>query len=434
MPLGHIQSGVANDGPETAMDSALVELFHQSEQVPFVYWRRFSGAKTVVLLVSAVAVIAFVTGLSHLSQGTGVFNGPLASYFPAESASTVLLSGVLLGFALGAVAIGLRRRKRLALYGAVLGLSLSSLLALVTAEPTDVLLFLLPLVTLPLVVRNRAAFDQQINLSPFQTVAIVAFVAGQVYGTVGAYALRPEYNGIGTWTDALYYVVVTGTTVGYGDATPITQEAKLFTLSVIVVGAGTFAIASGSLIIPALESRLTAAFGTMTASQLSLLENHIVVLGYGDLTEPLLDELVIRTDVVVVTPDPETASVLDDRDINVLTADPTDERALLDARIEVASGVVAATNDDAQDVLAVLAAREANPDVRVVAAATNHHHVDKLRSIGADDVISPSVIVGRRLGRSVLGDAGTWPNETVEREDDGTMVNKDSANHTIDET
>jgi voltage-gated potassium channel len=211
--------------------------------------------------------------------------------------------------------------------------------------------------------------------------------------------------GIETWTDALYYIVVTGTTVGYGDATPTSQGAKLFTLSAIVISTGTFAVASGSLIVPAIESRVSAAFGTMTPSELALMEDHVVVLGYGDLTGALVDELVATTDVVVVTPDADTASALDEDDVNVLTADPTDEDALLDARIDVASGVVAATADDAQDTLAVLAAREANPDVRIVAAATDHGHVGKLERVGANEVISPSVIVGRQLGQSVLGDA-----------------------------
>jgi voltage-gated potassium channel len=399
---GDVRFAVAGDSPETRMDAALRELFYRSDRVPFVHWRQFSGARNVVLLTGAVAVLAFVTGLSHLSQGTATLDGPLAPLLPAVVGDAVQFAGVLLGFVLGGLAVGLQRRIRIAWYGTVVALPVAALLPLLTAEPTDALLFLLSVVTLPLIVRSRTAFDRPLDLSAFQTAAIVAFVAGQLYGTVGAYALRGQYDGIETWTDALYYVVVTGTTVGYGDATPVTQGAKLFTLSAIIVGAGTFAVASGSLIVPALESRLSAAFGTMTPSELSLLESHVVVLGYGDLTEPLLDELVETTDVVVVTPDTDTASALRDRDVDVLTADPTDEDALLDAGLGAASGVVAATADDAQDTLAVLAARQASPDVRVVAAATDHRHVGKLESVGADEVISPSVIAGRRLGRSVV--------------------------------
>jgi voltage-gated potassium channel len=237
-------------------------------------------------------------------------------------------------------------------------------------------------------------------------------VAVQVYGTVGAFVLREQYTGIETWTDAFYYIIVTGTTVGYGDATPTTQLSKLFTLSVLVIGTAAFGAVFGSLLVPALEDRITSAFGDMNASQLSLLEDHVVVLGYGGLTEPLLDDLAADADVVVVTDDTERASRLRDRDVSVLTADPTDEASLLDARIDTARGVVVATDDDARNTLAVLAARQANPEVRVVAAANDPGNADKLRGIGADTVVSPAVVGGRLLGRSVLDEVeGDGPDE-----------------------
>jgi len=78
----------------------------------------------------------------------------------------------------------------------------------------------------------------------------------------------------------------------------------------------------------------------------------------------------------------------------------------------------------------VLAAREENPDVRVVAAATDHGHVGKLERVGADEVISPSVIVGRQLGQSVLGDADASANgaEATETDAAGTDDTEDDGN------
>jgi voltage-gated potassium channel len=140
----------------------------------------------------------------------------------------------------------------------------------------------------------------------------------------------------------------------------------------------------------------------MTASELTLLEDHVVVLGYGDVTESLLEELADETDLVVVTRDPDTAATLNAEGVNVLTEDPTDETVLEDARVDTASGVVVGSNDDAADVLSVLAVKNVNPDVRVVAAATEQKHVDKLGSVGADEVINPRNIGGRLLGQSVL--------------------------------
>jgi len=395
---------VATDPPETPGDTALDELFHQPEQVPLVYWRTFSGSKAAVLLTGVTAVFAFVAGLSHLSQGGVTPTGPFAGALPPGTADVVPLASIVVGFLLAGLAVGLRSRYRLAWYGVLACVTALLGIPLVTGAASDAVPALVGVVGATLAVVKRSGFDRRVELTAFQTTALLAFVAVQVYGTVGTYAMREHFVGVDTVTDAFYYIVVTGTTVGYGDATPTTQVTKLFTLSIIVLGTGAFTVATGSLIVPALESRISSAFGTMTASELTLLEDHVLVLGNGELTEPLLDELDATTDVVVVTPDADAASALDERDVNVLTADPTDEGPLLDARIDAARGVVVATDDDARDALAVVAARQANPDVRIVAAATDQKHADKLEAVGADAVISPAVIGGRLLGRSVLGD------------------------------
>lgn len=407
---------MAGDAPETPPDTIIAELFHRHERVPFVYWREFTGARMAVLATGAVAGLAFITGLSALSQQTQPLEGPLASLVPAGT-EVFRLMPVFLSFLLAGLAMGLQRRFRMAWYGVMVTLPLLALFPLVAGGATGVPLLLGALLTVPLVVRNRDAFDQPLDLGPFQTVALTVFFGVQVYGTVGAYALQNEYVGIETWTDAFYYIVVTGTTVGYGDATPTSQTTKLFTLSVIIIGTGAFGAVFGSLLVPAIESRITTAFGNMTASELTLLEDHVLVLGYTDLTEPLLNELATGSDVVVVTPDAEVVTQLKERDINVLTGDPTDEEVLLTASADTASGIVVATDDDATSTMAVLAARQANPDVRIVAAASDPSHVSKLETVGADEVISPTVIGGERLGRSVLG-RSYGDDESAEDEDD----------------
>ncbi len=394
---------MATDVPDDEQGSALEKLFYHTDRVPFIYWREFSDSKTTVLLTGLTAILLFVTGLSTLSQETVALEGPLAVLLPGVS-PFVRFAGVVFAFLLGVVTVGLQGQKRLAWYTAVVVFPAVALLPLVTLQRTDVPLLVMVLVTFPLLVVNREAFDQTIELSSLQIAALSAVGGVFLYGTTGAYAMRADFGALDTWGDAVYYVIITISTVGYGDITPTTVETKWFSLSVVLLGTGAFTAAIGSLIVPAIESRMAAAFGNMTPSELTLLEDHVLVLGYSDVTDSLLDELTDDTEVVVITPDSDHASELDDRGVNVLTDDPTDESVLRDARVEAASGVVVATRDDAQDVLAVLATRGTNPDIRVVAAANEEKNVTKLEDVGADEVISPTVIGGRILGKSVLGD------------------------------
>lgn len=382
-------------------EPALERLFYRTDRVRFVHWREVSGAKAATLLTGFVAMLTFVTGLSNLSQPDAGYDGPLAAVYPGEPAF-LQFTGVLFAFVLAALFVGLQRRKRIAWYLAIVTLPLVTVLPLTTLRPTDVPLLLSTLAALPVLFANRAAFDRRIELSSLQVASLSSIVGVGLYGSVGSYALRDQFGGLETWSDSVYYVIVTVATVGYGDITPLTTGAKWFSLSVILFGTGAFTVAIGALIVPAIEKRMAAAFGTMTPTELALLEDHVLVLGHDDITEPLLDELGDAVDVVIVSADADEAAELDGRNVAVVAGDPTIAETLAEARIDDAAGAVVATRDDATDVLTVLAAREASPEIRIVAAATDRQHVDKLEAVGADEVISPTEIGGRLLGRSVL--------------------------------
>mgnify|MGYP000680330744 CR=1 FL=1 len=376
-------------------------MFYPVERIPFVEWREFSGAKPTVALVAAVTVLAFVTGLSNLSQPQLVVDGPLGGVVPGTRVF-VRFGGVLFAFPLALVTFGLSRRRRIAWLAALVLVPLLAVFPFLTGRPTEIPLFFLVVVTVPFLIANRREFDTSLALSSLQIASLTSILGVVLYGTIGSYGLREQFVELHNWGDAFYYVIVTIATVGYGDITPRTAEAELFSLSVILLGTGAFTVAVGALIGPAIESRMASAFGTMTASELALLEDHVVVLGYGDVTESFLDQVGDGTDLVVVTTDTDAAARLSDAGIEVLTDDPTDESALADARVDAARGVAVASDDDAANVLAVLATRNVNPDVRIVAVANGDTHVDKLETVGADEVIDLRSIGGQLLGATVL--------------------------------
>jgi len=351
-----------------------------------------------------VAVLSFVTGVVNISAVT--IGGPLGEVVPPSIQRTAGFTGALTGFTLLVSVVGLRRRLRVAWYVTVVLLPVSAVQGLVQSSAASLPLVVLSLVSLPTMLLNRRRFSRSVDLSTAQLAAGAALLGSLMYGTAGSYALRDEFANLSTATDAFYYTLVTASTVGYGDVTPTTQQAKLFGMSVVVLGTASFAIALGSLLGPAIEKRLSEALGNMTDAQLDLLENHVLVLGHGDLTEPIIEELTEQIDFVVITPDTETATRLQQRDIAVLTADPSDEEPMQRAGIEEAAAVVAATNDDAQDALAILTAQTLNPAVNIVAAATDRENIEKLRRAGADTVISPAVLGGHLIVQSALGRQG----------------------------
>jgi voltage-gated potassium channel len=351
-------------------------------------------------LTLGVAVLSVVTGIASIATGFG----SVFEFVPQSVVDTAGFTGTLTGFLMLASAFGLRRGLRAAWYSTLVLLPVTAFQGVIQSSPYSIPLVVSSVVALPVVAINHSRFDRELSLSTTQLAAGIALVGVQVYGTAGTWALREEFPAVNTVTDAFWYTLVTASTVGYGDISPATEIGKVFGISVVLLGTASFAIALGALLGPALEARFARVLGQMTDSDLELLEDHVLVLGYGDLTEPIVTELLDgEVEFVVVTPDKDRTTELNDREIPVVTADPSDDEPLHRARIEDARAIVVATNDDAQDALAILTARQLRPDARIVAAATDLENVQKLRRAGANTVISPASIGGHLLVESALG-------------------------------
>ncbi|AWB28028.1 NAD-binding protein [Halococcoides cellulosivorans] len=362
-------------------------------------WGRVRTTRAAIWLTALVALLSVTTGLVNLSTRSVARAGDV---IPTWIEQTAGFTGAMTGFAMLASAMALRRGYRTGWLATLAMLPLTAIQGVLQQSVLSAPLVALSVLSVPTVWLTRDRFVRPADLSVVQQAAIVAFVGTVSYGTLGTYALREEFPAVETLTDALYFTVVTASTVGYGDVTPATPIGKLYTLSVLALGVASFGLLAGSLLGPAIEARFANVLGTMTASQLTTLEDHVLVLGYGDLTAPILDELTASAPYVVVAPT-EPASVPDDA--KVLRGDPSDERLLDDAGIDRARAVVVATEDDAEDALAILTARELAPEIRIVAAATNRRNVAKLEHAGADAVISPALIGGRLIVESALGNA-----------------------------
>lgn len=365
---------------------------------------RLVGVRAAVWLPSLAALLSVVVGIYNIGD-TGV-SGPLAPYIPRAVAATAGFTGALTGFLLFVSVYGLRNGYAAGWTATVLLLPLTAVQGLAQGSPVSYPLVVVSLLSLPALLLTRDAFAREFDLSATQLAALGAIVGAQAYGTVGTYVMREQFDAVETALDAFYYTLVTASTVGYGDAVPTTQAAKAFGLSVVVIGTASFAAALGTLIAPAIEKRLANALGTMT-SDFELLEDHVIVVGIGDVTAPIVEELADEgRSFVVVSRDADRAARLRETGVDVVVADPSDEEPLRRVGVDRARALVAATNEDAQDAMAILTARELNRELNIVAAATERENVKKLKRAGADSVVSPATIGGHLLVQSALGQRG----------------------------
>ncbi len=206
------------------------------------------------------------------------------------------------------------------------------------------------------------------------------------------------------WFDALYMVIITMTTIGYGEVRDLSTEGRIFTVGLIIVGVITGTYAISTTIDTLTSDEFHRERRTLKKKRmLKQITNHTIICGYGRLGRTLVNELRERQGaVIVIDPLPEKIHMCDAAGIPAVLGNGADESVLHEAGIDRANALVATANSDAENVFIVLSARGLNPNLEIIARYNSEESVQKLKRAGAHSVISPHAIAGRRISHMLI--------------------------------
>ena len=238
-------------------------------------------------------------------------------------------------------------------------------------------------------------------------VAAVAVLVGIALGGhwFDRDGLRDNVDGHISFVDVLYFTTITVTTVGYGDITPVTEQARLFDALVVTpIRLFVWLIFLGT----AYDFLLTGVWRRWRMRMIERgLKNHVIAVGYGVTGAEAVGEL-IRRGV-----DPRTAVVVDTDEarlreaeacgVNVLAGDATRDLVLETAQVARAASVVVATGRDDTSILVVLTAKRLAPHVPVSIVVRSQDNEAIARQAGASTVINPASFAGLLLAGSTQG-------------------------------
>lgn len=204
--------------------------------------------------------------------------------------------------------------------------------------------------------------------------------------------------------DAFWLTMATVATVGYGDIIPKTPEGKVFVILLILGGVGIFAYALGVIVSITIEGQLKNVMGRKAMQKKILnLQEHIILCGAGRVGQEIAERLTEeKRSFVIVEKDESLFEPLTAKGYLVIQGDATNDEVLEKANISKASGLIACLEGDANNVFVTLTARGLNPDLQIVARASRVESEAKLKRAGANKVISPAIIGGRRMAISML--------------------------------
>jgi len=220
-----------------------------------------------------------------------------------------------------------------------------------------------------------------------------------VLGVVG-YMLIEGWS----FLDALYMTVITVTTVGFRELEPLSDGGRIFTIFLVLFGVGAAFYILTSLVATVVEGDLGLFLGVRRMKgKIEALRDHYILCGFGRVGEEIAREFKARgIPFVIVESNPEALERARRHDYLLLEGDAATDATLLDAGIRRARCLLAASDSDAGNTYIVLTAKALNPRVFVVARVGQPVSEARVRRAGADRVISPYSIGGRRMALSAL--------------------------------
>ncbi|HEX4049898.1 MAG TPA: ion channel [Steroidobacteraceae bacterium] len=254
---------------------------------------------------------------------------------------------------------------------------------------------------LVLLVLSRRSFTRA-SLATSTLFALTGILFTLGYGILGSYVLGADFAPrIANVVDAVYFAVVTMSTVGYGDIAPRTPAARLFTVSLIVLGLVVFVTSLTAIVGPLIDSRMKKLLQPKRTSMKR--SSHIIVVGDGPLARNALKALAARgLHATAIWPAGPLDGIEPPEDLVI--GDGSDSEVLRSVEVEQARAVLALSPDDSYNAFAVLATKELNPSARTVVAVNNVGNTSRVMRVHPDVVLDLPMIGSELLAMALSGE------------------------------
>jgi voltage-gated potassium channel len=232
---------------------------------------------------------------------------------------------------------------------------------------------------------------------PSLRTALLLFAALIAVGTIGYMLTEGWSPGF-----ALYAAVTTLATLGI--ERPTTPAGMAFTAVYVLVGVGTAFYVLGALVVFVIEGGLGETVRRRRMERaIERLHGHFIICGYGRVGREIVAEFEHEgVPFVLIDINQQSLDEAAAKGHLTIAGSPASDEVLRRARIETARGLIAATDNDAENIYVTLAARGLRPDLFIVARANYPDAESKLQRAGADRIISPYSVGGRRMAMLAL--------------------------------
>ncbi len=244
-------------------------------------------------------------------------------------------------------------------------------------------------------------FVQVLKEKKFELLTLL-FLLLFVVATAGIaiYVFEERVNpNINNLFDAMYWALVTISTVGYGDISPVTHQGRTISAVIIIFGIAMISFVT-SVIVSAFSIKLEELKESRLIHDLNKKERFLIICGYGQMTKMFLRQM--------EEDDPLEYIIIDKDSESVANAAKDGYKAIQEdaSRYEVLKRfntkysditLIALLNNDVENIYITLNAKSVDPFIKVVARVSQPSMTRKYTLAGADHLLMPDEAATRML-------------------------------------
>lgn len=250
-------------------------------------------------------------------------------------------------------------------------------------------------------IRVRQVFREVMETKLFRVFLLMLVIL--LIGAIGLMFFEEKIDSV---VDALWWAIVTTTTVGYGDIYPVSAVGRVIGVFLMIFGIGTLGVFTASISSYFVDRRMKEDRGMKEYEY----TNHYIICEWSERTREIINELRVdertKNTPVVIISDRLDHKPLDDDLVGFIRGQVNDEtlkRAnIKDAQTAIILGdeSMDPTSRDARVVLAGLTIESLNPDVYTIAELVEVANVNHCKHAHINEVIVGNELVSMMISSS----------------------------------
>ena len=217
---------------------------------------------------------------------------------------------------------------------------------------------------------------------------------------IAIYVFEEKANdSINSLFDALYWALITISTVGYGDISPVTVEGRVVSMLIIITGIAMISFVT-SVIVSSFSEKLTELKENRLVEEINKEEDFMIICGYGQMTRMFLRhyEHEYAKRYIIIEKDKERVDEAIKEGYRAIHEDASRYDVIAKFNTDYAQvTLLALTNSDVANIYITLNAKAISKNIRVISRSSSERIAKKSRLAGADSVVMPSLIANRML-------------------------------------